>query len=208
MPSAPAKIRKPLVAALLILAAGLLCLLARAPQPRPVELPDMVPAFAAAHLQPAGPPSSVGTGDRFRQWTVEDSSGDRALVYVEVTRQPQRVLEWTGELGFQGEGYQVSDGAGRSLATDGVAGEVRTAYLTGPGGRLAMAATDVGPDGLSPGGVSAAPRLLLDELGGQRSLWYLVRVTVMPAEGASTDRATQLLVGLVPALSRARSAAG
>jgi hypothetical protein len=205
MPSSLTKTRKTLVACVLILAAGLLGLMARPAESKPVALPDVAPAFAAAHLQVVAASGTAGVPGRYRQWTVEDSSGERALVYVEATREPQRVLEWTGQLGFQGEGYQVGDAATRSLTATGAGGQVSTAYLTGPGGQLAMAATDLGPDGLSRGGVWAAPRLLLDEVGGRQGLWFLVRVTIVSGGGADTNQATQLLAAMVPALSQART---
>lgn len=203
MPASLAKTRKPLVAGLLILVAGLLGLLARAPQPRPVVLPDVVPAFAAAGVEQLGASRIGDDGDQFRQWTVEDGAGDQALVYVEATREPQRVLGWTGQLGFQGAGYQVRDLQTRTLTAAG--DEASTAYLTGASGELAMAATDLGPDGVSLGGVSAAPRLLLDELAGQRSLWYLVRVTMVAGGAATTARAAHLLAAMVPSLVRSRT---
>lgn len=206
MPPSPAKSRKPLVAGLLILAAGLLALLVRAPQSGPVALPEVGPAFAAAHVRAVAASGIGDDGGRFRQWTVKDASGDAALVYVEVTRKPQRVLAWTGQLGYQGQGYQVSDLGTRRLTASGVGGDVSTAHLTAPGERLTMAATDLGPDGLSPGGVSAAPRLLLDEAAGRRSLWFLVRVTFAGSGDAGTEHATHLLAALLPALARARSA--
>lgn len=210
MPPSPAKTRKPLVAGLLILVAGLLGLLARAPQSPAPPLPDMAPAFAAAHVHPLGASAVGDAGSHFRQWSVENASGLRALVYLEATRAPQRVLEWTGQLGYQGDGYRVSEPATRTLSAHGTGGEVSTAYLTGSGGRLAMAATDLGPDGPGLGGASAAPRLLLDEVEGHQSLWYLVRVTIVGSgrsggSGGATDQATRLLASLVPALARARS---
>lgn len=206
MPSSLAKTRKPLVAGLLILVAGLLGLLARAPQSTPARLPAMGPAFTAAHVVPVGVSAPGDSGGPFRQWTVQDASGNRALVYVQATREPQRVLAWTGQLGYQGEGYQVSRLGTRRLDRPAPTGELTTAHLTGPQDELTMAATDVGPDGFSVGGVSAAPRLLLDEVDGRRSLWYLVRVTVVGSGSATTDQATRLLESLVPALARDRSA--
>lgn len=206
MPSSPAKTRKPLVAGLLILVAGLIGLLARAPQPVTPGLPDLGPAFTAAHVDPLGASAVGSAGGPFRQWTVEDAAGDRALVYVQATREPQRVLDWTGQLGYQGEGYQVSELTRRTLETSTGAGEVSTAHLTGDTEALTMSATDLGPDGLGAGGLSAAPRLVLDEVDGRQSLWYLVRVTVFGSGSAATDRATRLLASLVPELARDRSA--
>ena len=205
MPSSPAKTRRLLVAGLLILAVGLLGLLARAPQSRPPGVPDMGLAFAAAHVDPVAASGVGEAGGPFRQWTVEGAKGLRALVYVEATRKPQRILTWTGQLGYQGEGYQVSHLGTRAVTRPGAAGEVSSARLAGPGHELAIAATDLGPDGLSVGGVTAAPRLLLDQVEGRRSLWYLVRVTIIGSGSTSTDQAIRLLASLVPALARLRS---
>ncbi|MGH7911002.1 MAG: hypothetical protein ACREQM_17535 [Candidatus Dormibacteraceae bacterium] len=204
----PAKIAKPAVAGLLILLAGLLCLWARPVAAAAPRLPSLAPVLAAGGLTVVSASRPGDDGDRFQQWTVRERDGRQALLYLEATREPQRVIGWTGQLGYQGDGFQASQVASHPLRlTGGESGTVTSAYLAAPGQLLAMAATDLGPDGYGVGGVSAGPRLLFDEALGQRSLWYLVRVAIpSQALGEPTQaEADQLLATVLPALLAARA---
>lgn len=204
----PTTAAKALVAGLLILLAGVACLVARPGTPAAPVLPRLSPVLAAAGLRVVDASSPTDSGGPYRQWTVRDADGRQALLYLQATREPQRVIGWTGQLGYQGEGFQASGLAEHRLQVrGGASGMVTSAYLAAPGQLLAMAATDVGPDGFQTGGAAAAPRLLADEVLGRQSVWYLVRVAVpsQPLGEPTEAQADQLLAAVLPALTQERA---
>ncbi|MFZ0215632.1 MAG: hypothetical protein WAM30_06770 [Candidatus Dormiibacterota bacterium] len=199
------------IAGILVLVAGLGALALRPASTAIPALPDLhaVTASAGLTIEQAYEPS--GWGMTFRQWRVRDRLGRESIVYVEATTRPQDVLRWDGVVGYEGQGFLASSPAEAPLPVAGGArGSATAAMLSAPDQLDAVAWTDLGPDGFGAGGLGTAPRLLLDQVRGSPSVWYLVRVTVpSQALGEPTEaQARQVLASVLPALARERASAG
>jgi hypothetical protein len=139
------------------------------------------------HVETAFQPG--GWDMAYRQWLLRDSSGRRALLYVGVSARVQTALRWTGELGYQGEGYLVSAqrpgavgiGGGRSVpVTESVVRRLTDQRLL----QYAL----IGPSGPARQGLDLVPAAAWDSIRGRAVTYYLVRVSVpMFARAASAS---------------------
>jgi Protein of unknown function (DUF3485) len=207
----PSSLRRHAVAGLLILAAAAAGFGLRA-QDRPDRgVPGSPPVSAAAwQVETAYQPGFAGMA--YRQWLMRDPDGAEALLFVGATDRLQTLLRWSGELGFQGEGYLVTGRGERALRTDGgltvTVSEVRVQRLSD---RRLLAYAVVRPDGVVPGGTAAPLAPAWSALLGRSGPYYLVRVAVPVAGSAGADAgaaatAGRLLAAAVPPLlSRARA---
>ena len=152
-------LRRYLVVLLLILATYGLSLglrLQGSPTPR---LPSAATLTAASPwlVSVAYAPGDLGMA--YQQWLLRDRSGREALLFVGATARPQTMLRWTGELGYQGDGYVVTtkrltsitvSGGGRLPAQEALIQHLEDRRLLeyaviGPGGRIVAQSTDLIP---------------------------------------------------------------
>jgi Protein of unknown function (DUF3485) len=177
----------------LILAAGAAALAVRVDDPPAPALPAVESLTAATgwRAESASPP--VALAMRSRQWLLRDGAGDQALLYVGATARARTALDWSGELGYQGEGYEL---AGRPDAPLALAGGRHGAA----GGSTARRLEDqlvlryavVGPAGVVPRGRDLALPAAWDLLTGRAATYYAVRVTVADGPGAEARAASAL----------------
>jgi len=197
-----ASIRRHAVVLLLIAGAGAAAAglgVRSAPEPA-------LPAIAALTSWPVEEAYAPGdAGGPYRQWLVRDPAGTDALLYVGATSRVQTMVRWTGELGYQGEGYLVTGWPeGRVRLADGSTAAVSRVLAERLDDRQLLEYAIVRPDGVQPSGTSGLPAAAWSVLSGHAGPYYMVRVAVPAADGAAADR----LLGLVlpQLLARARSA--
>jgi hypothetical protein len=146
-------------------------------------------------------------GGPFRQWLLRDRAGSEALLYVGATSHVQVLVKWTGELGYQGEGYLVTSRSERTLPLPGGATATVTRTLVWRlGDQRLLEYAVVRPDGVVPSGASAPVPLALGVLSGRAGPYYPVRVAVPAGQGEVADRL--LAAALPPLAARARAGAG
>ena len=149
-----------------------------------------------------------------QQWVVHDAAGDTALLYVEATGFVQRMVRWSGELGFQGEGFVVSDRGEREIRlADGRAMAIGHARVERLGGLLFLEYAVVSPDGVEARGTDSLLRTAWNALRGQPGPFYLVRVAVMPGGNTPVVREgdqllATVLTSLLARVERGTSARG
>ncbi len=190
--------------ALLILAAGAAALAVRPGQAVTPALPAAEALVGAGwEVQEASAPA--GWGLTYRQWLVRDAAGRQALLYVGATSRVQTMLSWSGELGYESEGYVVVGrrDAAVPLGGGGVApvAEVTLQHLAE---RRTVLYAIVGPGGIGRRGLDLAPAAAWDLLRGSPEGCYLVRVSVAGDGGDARTLGGGLLSGALRALSRAR----
>jgi hypothetical protein len=81
---------------------------------RPLALPTAGPLLAGSGWRVQAT-ESARWGMPFRQWTLRDSAGRTAFLYLATTGSVKTILHWSGELGYQGEGYLVQGRGSRVL---------------------------------------------------------------------------------------------
>ena len=145
-------------------------------------------------------------GYSYKQWVLADGQGNHATLYVGAASAVQKVVHWTGELGYLGDGYGVVGQAREQTYLDrGRVAPIMVVSLKRLGTYLAVAYAAV-----SPAGITALPSdnivsLGWDVLRGSNGPYYVVRVSVQPPAGDPTTlrvpRATQLLGEVVAAVS-------
>ena len=197
--------RRYLVVLLLILATYGLSLglrLQGSPAPR---LPSAATLTAASPWLVSVEYEPGDLGMAYQQWLLRDQSGREALLFVGATGRPQTMLRWTGELGYQGDGYVVTEkrvtsitaGDGRRLPAQEALIQhlddrrVLEYAVIGPGGRVAAQSTDL------------IPQVAWAGLQGRSADYYMVRVSV-PASGSeqrSRSVAGELLSTVLPRLA-------
>jgi hypothetical protein len=196
-----------LLVACLILAAGLGAAVAAVPEPATPTLPAAAALIAGTSWRPAGAAAPETLALRSQQWLLDDGAGDQALLYVGVTAQPRAVLDWTGELGYQGSGFVVvatQDGwlrlaNGRQVAVDDATVEHLAEH------RLLRSAV-IGPDGVAPRGWDLVLPVAWDLLRERSGVYYVVRVAVAdgPRAGARADALLAAALGRLLALADSR----
>jgi hypothetical protein len=138
-------------------------------------------------------------GGPFRQWQVRDAAGTEALLYVGATARAQTMVRWTGELGYEGDGYLVSD---RSRGTirlgDGSRATVSRVLVQHLDDRRLLEYAVVGPNGVAASGTDGLLGTAWDALSGRAGPYYMVRVSVPAGDAAAADG---LLAGVLTRLS-------
>ena len=194
-----------LVVVLLILGACGLSLglgLEAAPAPR---LPSGQALTAASPWQVSVTYAPGDLGMAYQQWLLRDRSGREALLFVGTTSRPQTMLRWTGELGYQGEGYLVTEkrqtevnvaGSSWLPAEEAVIQHLDDRRLleysvVGPGGRTVAQSTDL------------IPEVAWTGLQGRSVGYYMVRVSVPATPGAAPAApvAADVLRSVLPRLT-------
>ncbi|HKF77417.1 MAG TPA: hypothetical protein VKF59_14855 [Candidatus Dormibacteraeota bacterium] len=199
----PPALRRHVVVCLLILgaaAAGAGLQLGARPDPPLPAVPPLADA-GSWQVETAYEPGSAGMA--YRQWLLRDSAGARALLFLGVTSQAKTVVRWSGELGYQGEGYLVTSRSERTvrLANDRTAlvSDVLVQRLVD---RQLLVYGVLGPAGVAPSGTARLPQTAWDAVRGHGGPYYLVRV----AEGANDSTAgawssaSRLLAAVLSAL--------
>jgi hypothetical protein len=180
-----ALLHRRLLVAGLILAAGLVGAVAAGPDPAPPGLPAAGALTAGTDWRPASATPPVALAVRSRQWLLDDRAGDQALLYVGVTAQPRALLDWTGELGYQGDGYIVvvrQDGWLR--LGDGRLAAVDDATVGHLAERRLLRSAIVGPTGVVRRGWDLLLPAAWDLVRDRSDVYFVVRVAVADAPGA------------------------
>ena len=143
-------------------------------------------------------------GGPYRQWLVRDPAGTEAVLYVGATSRVQTMARWTGELGYQGEGYLVTGWpVGRVRLADGSTATVSRMLAQRQGDRLLLEYAVVGPQGEAASATSSLPGSAWDALAGRGGPYYMVRVAVPASGGTAADG---LLADVLPPLVAAARA--
>ena len=190
---------------LLIAVAGVAGVVLRT-QDRPIpQLPTVDTLTAGSEWQQLQASSYEGPiGTAYRQWLLRDGAGNEAMLYVGATGRAQTMVRWSGELGYEGEGYSVAERGERTLPTgDGRSATVGTALLQRLSSRRLVEYAVVDPEGIVPRGTDSLARTGWDLVRGQGGPYYLVRASVVAdAQGPATPRLTadRLLGAVLPRL--------
>jgi hypothetical protein len=193
MPPTPRRLG--LVLALFLLAGLAGTVVQAGPRPAP-PLPAVAPLLAGTGWRVAvayQPGWQLG----YRQWGLRDAAGRTALLYLGVTGAAKQMLHWSGELGYQGEGYLVQRRGVARLALPGGGGAtVDVATLGRLGERLLVASAVVSPDGIAARGTDDLLRTGWEVLRGTAGPYYLVRLSVSERSGEAAAQA--VVAGLFP----------
>lgn len=170
-------------------------------RPDPALPSGPVPAGAAWQVETAF--ATGYAGGAYRQWLLRDAHGIKALLYIGGTGRVQTMLHWTGELGYQGEGYLVTDRRHTVVRlADGSSATFSEVRIQRMADRRLLAYAVVGPDGVLPDATSSPVLTAWAAVLGRAGPYYLVRVSVpiavSVAEAGTAARA--LVAQAVPAL--------
>lgn len=194
----------------LILAAGGAAAPMRGPAPATPHLPavEALTAHSVWRVESASP--VAGTGLVYRQWRLADASGQQALLYLGVTARVQTMLRWSGELGYQGEGYIVVDRRNVLVRLrDGRQALVGEAILQHLSDRRVIRYAMIGPHGIGREARDLVLGAAWDAVHGRSETYFLVRVSTSADSGvaAATDLLAQVLhqLGTANASQPARS---
>jgi hypothetical protein len=194
---------------ILLVLTGLARMAVHPPVPRPLALPAAGPLLAGSgwHVQAT---ESSRWGMPFRQWALRDNAGRTAFLYLATTGSVKTILHWSGELGYQGEGYLVQGRGSRVLRlSTGAAARVSVVRIERLDERRVLAYAVVSPDGIAARGTDDLLRTGWEVLRGTAGPYYLVRVAAVERiQAASTEvLALGLLAHVLPALQRRFDAA-
>ncbi len=198
-------LRRYLVVLLLILATYSLSLglrLQGSPTPR---LPSAATLTAASPwlVSVAYEPGDLGMA--YRQWLLRDQSGREALLFVGATGRPQTMLRWTGELGYQGDGYVVTEKRVTSITVgDGGPLPAQEALIQHLEDRRLLEYAVIGPGGkIVSQGTDLIPQVAWAGLQGHSADYYMVRVSVPASGGEQLPRsvARDVLRTVLPRLA-------
>jgi Protein of unknown function (DUF3485) len=197
-------IRRQALVLILIAVAGVASVVLRAEVRSTPPVPTVDKLTSGSDWQPQGDPYEGAGGAVYRQWLLRDSAGNQAVLYIGVTGRVQTMANWSGELGYEGEGYSVRERSDRMLDTgDGHTATVGTALLQRLSTRRLVEYAVVDPDGIIPRGTDTLAQAAWDVLRGQGGPYYLVRASVVAdAQDAAVPQrsADRLLVTVLPHL--------
>lgn len=187
----------------LILVAGLASLALRGEDSPLPALPQAERLLAGSSWQPVGATRPAGYRMVYRQWLLREGSGQEALLYLGATARVQTMLEWSGELGYEGEGYVVTDRHRVSVPLPtGRQAPVMEAYLWHLDDRRLVRSAVVGPQGIAAEGRDLAPGSAWDLIVDHKATYYMVRVSAQaPATG--TDQIMARILDRLRAAARA-----
>lgn len=135
----------------------------------------------------------------YRQWLLSDASGHQALLYVAVTSRSVVALAWTGELGYQGAGYEVARTGERAIVlSDGSTTTVNDALVQRLSDKRFLLYAVASPHGVLTHRIQSWPDAMLSAIGGDPGPYFMVRVST-PIEGSETSSG-QIASGLMRAL--------
>jgi len=145
-------------------------------------------------------------GEVYQPWLLGDNRGARANLFLGVATEVQKMVHWSGELGYEGAGYQILK-RGRdtiNLLAQGKDVEVSDVVVQHGTDREVLQYATVSPDGIIARSTDDLLHTILYTLRGDRGPWYLVRVSVPVTAGevAARDTASRLTAALLSRLSR------
>jgi hypothetical protein len=200
--------RYSLVLTLLVLT-GLARMVVQPPAARPLALPAVRLLTAGSGWQVEATEASRW-GMVYRQWTLRKPGGQAAFLYLAATDSAKIVVRWSGELGYQGEGYLVQGRRTRALRlSTGSTARVSVVHIQRLHEQRVLACAVVSPDGIAAQGTDHLLRTGWEVLRGTAGPYYLVRVAV-PAgvQNVSGEAiALRLLARVLPILQTHVSAA-
>lgn len=183
----------------LILAAGLAAVATRGQDPAIPVLPPAQVLVEGSPWRVESASAPAGYGMVYRQWRLVDESGRVALLYLGVTARVQTMLRWSGERGYEGEGYVVLDRRDISMrlgnGREAQVGEATLQHLTDR--RLVRYAV-VGPHGTARRPLDLALGAAWDAVRGRAYPYFLVRVSTRAGDGGAA--AAGLLGYILPRL--------
>jgi len=142
-------------------------------------------------------------GGPFQEWQVRDRDGTEALLYVGATSRVQTMARWTGELGYQGDGYLVtSRPEGRVRLADGSSAAVSRVLAQREGDQRLLEYAVVGPAGVAPSSTSSLPGAAWDALTGRAGPYFMVRASVPAGAGAAADGLLAAVLGPLAVTAR------
>ena len=198
--------RRPLLIVGLALLTALAGLVARPAAPVPPRLPAIGALLAGTGWQVVRAYSPGGwDGFVYGEWDLRDGSGRMVQLYLASTVKIQRVLHWTGELGYEGEGYLVDGRGVGSLSLPGVGRVPYTwSHIHRLGLNLSLASAVVDGREVSAHGTDNWLQVGWDILRGMDIHAYLVRLAFPEWPGGATEqsRAQGLLAPLLGRLVR------
>jgi hypothetical protein len=185
----------------LILATGLAAAVLRVPRSGQPSIPSVARLTSGTGwtVTDAYAPAALP----YRQWQLFDGAGHEALLYVGASSRPEPALVWTGELGYQGAGYEVSGAGERQVKlSDGslvTVNSSRVQHLTDA--RLIEYAV-ASPRGLLPHRLQSIPESIWAAVGGDQGPYYMVRVSVPvgTSEASARQVASTLMGSVLPKL--------
>jgi hypothetical protein len=168
------------VVVLLALAASLASRGLAQPQSRDAALPAIAGLTSGTGWQVVATYNTVaGPGMAWGQWGLRNAQGARLALYLGVTDAVQKLVHWSGELAYEGAGYQV---LWRRPATirihGGVTAPISVILVQHLGDRELLAYAVASPDGISARSTDDPLRTAWDALLGTTGPYYLVRVSV------------------------------
>jgi hypothetical protein len=207
----PSPLRRHALVLLLILAAGgAETAVAYREQPIP-PLPAVTALMAGSGWQVEAAYQPGGFLMSYQQWAVRDAVGDEVLLYVGATARLQTALHWTGELGYQGEGFQVAERGERILRLEhGRTAAVARALVDHLSDHRVLEYAVASRDGVTAHITGSLLRTVWEALRGEAGPYYLVRVSMAAGGGPQAGhRGEQLLASVLGALvATARSGSG
>lgn len=203
-----ASLRRCCVVLVLLAGAGVAQAAVHGPSSHALGLPSVQSLLSGSAWQVASTQVS-GWGPEYRQWQLFDSSGQVAALFVEEYDKVQNVLHWSGELGFQGDGYLVQQRSTRQITlSNGRVAGVSVVLLHRLNDRIAIAYAVVSHDGIGAHSTDDLIRTGWEALIGTAGPYFAVRVSVPIASSVSDAAeaiATNLLAQALPVV-RARAA--
>ena len=145
----------------------------------------------------------------YQEWWLRDAQGTTALLYLGAASAVQKMVHWTGELGYVGAGYQVLGHQVSSVPLgDGTAAPVSTVVVQHLMDREVLDYAVVSPDGITARATDDLLHVAWATLRGGGGPYYLVRVSLLQGSSSQSRRAaTRLLSSALTAL-RAEARAG
>jgi hypothetical protein len=199
-----APVRRHAVVVLLIAAAGLGAAGLAGQQAPPPALPEIATLVGGTSWRVVQAYTPGDAGGPYQQWLVRDPAGTEAVLYVGATSRVQTMARWTGELGYQGEGYLVTGWPEQRVRlADGSSAMVSRVLARRQADRLLLEYAVVGPQGEAASATSSLPGSAWDALTGRDGPYYMVRVAVPAGSGTAADG---LLADVLPPLVAAARA--
>lgn len=169
------------------------------------RLPAIGALLAGTGWQAARAYSPGGwNGYRYEEWDLRDGRGRTVQLYLASTVKIQRVLHWTGELGYEGEGYLVDrDGVGSLSLPGGRLVSYTWSRIHRLDRNLSLASAVVDGREISARGTDNWLQVGWDILRGKDTHAYLVRLAFPGWPGGATEqsRAQGLLAALLGRLA-------
>ncbi|HKF18482.1 MAG TPA: hypothetical protein VKF14_14995 [Candidatus Dormibacteraeota bacterium] len=177
--------RYSLVVCLILVGGGAASAL-RQEAPATPNLPTIEVLTSGSFWRAEAASSAAGSAMAYQQWQLVGASGQQALLYIGVTSRVPTMLRWSGELGYQGEGYVVVDR--RNLLVQlghgkhATAGEATLRHLSE---RRVIRYAIVGPHGIGREARDLMLGAAWDAVRGHAAAYYLVRVSTSVDSGVA-----------------------